>query len=52
MKRFLFFDRGRRSLLAVFIVSVLVVQGIGQAVAPVARFSAPESDLLDKVTVA
>lgn len=52
MKRFLFFDRGRRSLLGLFIVSVLVVQAIGQAAAPAARLSGPESDLLDKITVA
>ncbi len=47
-----FIEHGRRSLAALFIFSILVVQGLGQAAAPApAQLSGIELELADKITI-
>ena len=50
-----FYDRGRRSFAAFLVISILVMQAIGQTAAPAAapaRLAPVEIELADKITVA
>ncbi|PYT00965.1 MAG: hypothetical protein DMF63_04685 [Acidobacteria bacterium] len=52
MTRSHFAGRGRQSLIALFILSVFIIQAVGQAAAPAAKLSSVEADLADKITIA